>query len=211
VAETAAVPETTVMAETALPPDTTAPPVTPEPATPATPVAPATAAAPEGASMAVGTGSRRRLAVVAGLGRLARTLVMVAIFVGGVYLGYSRFLAVQPAPTTAGPVTVGDETPTAVRAMVQALSRNDLDAVRSSVSPIRNDQGEVVSDPYRWLAGELQSMRMQQVSQVELVGTFVDGDRTATAIVISGRSTQGADVARQLIVQTVNGNIVIFR
>jgi hypothetical protein len=54
-------------------------------------------------------------------------------------------------------------------------------------------------------------MRMQQVSQVELVGTFVDGDRTATAIVISGRSTQGADVARQLIVQTVNGNIVIFR
>ena len=95
--------------------------------------------------------------------------------------------------------------------MVQALSRNDLDAVRSSVSPIRNEQGEVVADPYRLLAGELQSMRMQEVSQVELVGTFVDGDRTATAIVISGRSTQGADVSRQLIVQTMSGNIVIFR
>ena len=95
--------------------------------------------------------------------------------------------------------------------MVQALGRNDLDAVRSSVSPIRGDDGTVVADPYRLLAGELQSMRMQAVSSgragrdLRRRGPDGDGDRHL------GRSTQGADVARQLIVQTVNGNIVTFR
>jgi hypothetical protein len=108
-------------------------------------------------------------------------------------------------------VTAGETTPISVHALIQALSRNDLDAARTSVSPLRNDQGEVITDPYRWLAGELQAMRLQAVSRVQLVGTFVDGQRTATAIVISGRSTQGADVSRQLIVQTLNGNIVSFR
>jgi hypothetical protein len=179
-------------------------------ATTATAVAPA--ATPAATVAAAEPTPRRRLALMAGLTRIARMTVMVAIFAAGVALGYARFQAVQPVTAAAaGPVTAGETTPISVHALIQALSRNDLDAARTSVSPLRNDQGEVITDPYRWLAGELQAMRLQAVSRVQLVGTFVDGQRTATAIVISGRSTQGADVSRQLIVQTLNGNIVSFR
>jgi hypothetical protein len=214
-------------AEPAVPPDpgpdmaataaTAAPAATATTAATAATTAPAettgvTAPSPEATVAVAETKPRRRLALLAGLARLARLTVMVAIFVAGVTLGYARFQAMQPAAAAAGPVTAaGETTPISVHALIQALSRNDLDAARSSVSPLRNDQGEVVTDPYRWLAGELQAMRLQAVSKVQLVGTFVDGDRTATAIVISGRSTQGADVSRQLIVQTVDGNIVSFK
>ena len=138
-------------------------------------------------------------------------VVMSAIFVGGVALGYARFQAVQPVTPAAANAATAGETPISVQALIQALANNDFDAARTSVSPIRNEQGQIVNDPYRWLAGELQTMRLQAVNKVGLVGTYVDGQRTATAIVISGRSTQGADVSRQLIVQTVDGNIVSFR
>jgi hypothetical protein len=184
------------------------------PAAPAASTAPAgvTVAFPEATVAVAESKPRRRLALMAGLARLARLTVMVAIFVAGVALGYARFQATQPTTAAAaGPVTAGESTPISVHALIQALGRNDLDAARSSVSPLRNEAGEVITDPYRWLAGELQAMRLQAVSKVQLVGTFVDGQRTATVIVISGRSTQGADVARQLIVQTDNGNIVSFK
>jgi len=195
-------------------PDVAAPTAPPATTTATAASAEATAASLEAPVAAAESTPRRRLALMAGLARIARLAVMVAIFAAGVTLGYARFQAMQPGAAAAAatnPVTAGETTPISVHALIQALRQNDLDAARTSVSPLRNEQGEVITDPYRWLAGELQTMRLQAVSKVQLVGTFVDGQRTATAIVITGRNTQGADVSRQLIVQTVDGNIVSFK
>lgn len=179
----------------------------------APPVAPSAPMPPTESSTSIEGGRRRQLVAIAGLARLARFIVMVAIFAGGVGLGYARFQIAQvAAPTAVGnPVTEGMETPAAVLAMVQSLRVNDLDAVRSSVAAIVDAEGNVVTDPYRWLAGELQSMRLLEVGTVETLSTFVDGPRTATGIIISGRTPQGVPVAWHLIVQTTNGQIVSFR
>jgi len=154
---------------------------------------------------------RVRLRALAGLARLVQLVVMVAIFAAGIALGYARFQAVQPAAPTAGdPVTSGIEAPLSVQGLVQALARNDLEAARSSVPAIRNEQGQVITDPYLLLAGEFRAMQLIEVREVRILSTVVDGPRTATAIIISARTTPG-DLNRNLIVQTMNGEIVGFR
>ncbi len=155
---------------------------------------------------------RTRVRVLAGLARFARFVVVLAILAVGIALGYARFQALQPASSNAGsPATTGIEAPASVRGMVLALGRNDLEAARSSVPPIRNTEGALVADPYLLLAGELRAMQLQEVRGVRTLSTFVDGPRTATAIIILGRTTPGADLSRHLIVQTLNGTIVSFK
>ena len=158
-------------------------------------------------------GSRaRRVALVAGLGRLGRFLVMVALFATGVGLGYARFQVTQPAAATTGGADIATVAPPAsVQAMIQSLSVNDMDSLRSSVAAIRDAQGAVVVDPYRQLVGELQGIGMLEVNKVEVLSTFVDGPRTATAIIMSGHGQQGIAISRHLIVQTISGQIVYFK
>ncbi len=188
-----------------------APPVAQPNAQPSAPDASAPVVAEP--SAAIERGRRRRLVALAGLGRVVRFVVMVAIFSAGVALGYARFQVAQTAEPTVGgnPVTAGVEAPASVVGMVQSLRGNDLDAVRSAVAAIRDDEGNVVTDPYRWLAGELQAMRLMEVGTVETLSTYVDGPRTATGLIITGRMAGGVPVSRHLIVQTTNGQIVSFK
>lgn len=188
----------------------TAPPLAPE-AGESAPAATEAATAP--AAPTVETGRRRRLVILAGLGRIARFGVMLALFVGGLALGVARYQVSEPPsqPTAGSAVTSGVEAPASVKAMMQSLTLNDMDLLRASVAALRDGQGTIVSDPYRLLVGELQTIGMVEVTDVESLSTFVDGTRSATALIISGHGPQGIVISRHLIVQTVSGQIVTFK
>ena len=200
-----------------------APPAVPGmPGTPATPGVPATPAAPEApapplvppapsaastpatlaASAEAALPSRRRLVALAGLGRLVRFIVMVALLVAGVALGSASFQRSQPpAPVAGDPVTAGVAPPAIVQEFVTALASNDPDAIRSAVP----------TDPYKLLAAELQRWDFATVTSVQTLSTFADGPRSSTAIVLIGHTSGGNPVSINLIVHADAGKIVSFR
>lgn len=173
-------------------------------ATPATPVAapaePATPAAPTGAETA--SRPRRRVVAIAGLRRVLGFALSVGLLVGGIALGYNAFVTSQPATApVVDPATNGVQAPPAVAELSAALASNDADKVRAAV------QG----DPYKLLTSEMQRWNFRDVATVETLSTLVDGDRTATVLVIIGNATDGTPVTVNLIVQTQDGAIVSFR
>jgi hypothetical protein len=177
-------------------PEAPAPPlVPPVPATPATPATPA-------ASAEAALASRRRLALLAGFGRVVRFIVMVALLVAGVALGSASFQRSQPpAPVAGDPVTAGIVPPPIVQEFVSALASNDPDAIRSAVP----------TDPYKLLAAELQRWDFATVTSVETLSTLDDGPRSSTAIVLIGHTSAGNPVSINLIVHADAGKIVSFR
>jgi hypothetical protein len=146
---------------------------------------------------------RRALTVVAGLTRLLRYAFMVALLAAGVAIGYQAFLTSLPAPT--GPVsdaaTAGNQPAPVVRELIAAIGRNDADAIRSSVP----------AEPYKALTSEMARWEIQEVTSVETLATYEDGQRTATAFVMIGRDNSRNPVAINLIVETQAGNIVGFK
>jgi hypothetical protein len=174
-------------------PEAPAPPlVPPVPVAPATPAASAEAAPP----------SRRRLALLAGFGRIVRFIVMVALLVAGVALGSASFQRSQPpAPVAGDPVTAGIVPPPIVQEFVTALASNDPDSIRSAVP----------TDPYKLLAAELQRWDFATVTSVETLSTLDDGPRSSTAIVLIGHTSGGNPVSINLIVHADAGKIVSFR
>ena len=161
----------------------------------------ATAAAEAGAAPA--PARRRRLAVLAGLTRLLRFALMLALLAVGVAIGYQSFLTSQPAPTgpVADPATAGNLPAPVVREFIAAVGRNDADAIRSAVP----------ADPYKALTAEMARWEIQQVTKVETLATYEDGQRTTTAFVMIGRDSSRNPVAINLIVETEAGNIVGFK
>jgi hypothetical protein len=149
----------------------------------------------------VATGVRR--ARIGGiLIRLGAALLTFALFVGGLAMGFAAFTRVQPAAPLIGDVSTGGvATPSVVKELTDALASNDADALRSAVG----------GDPYRLLAGELQSWNMQGVTSVEILATMQDGPRTATEIVINGRTTTGQPVTFNLVVHATDNQIKNFR
>lgn len=146
---------------------------------------------------------RRRVKVIAGVLRLLRFAIAVALFAGGVALGVMTFQRmVPPAPVVGDVSTGGVETPAVVQELVLALESNDADALRSAVQ----------ADPYRQIAAEMQTWDLKEVKSVETLATMQDGSRTATEIVILGRRTANqAPVVFNLIVHVSDGTITEFR
>ena len=169
-----------------------------------TTAAPASAAAPATAgTMATPVRRPRRLAIVAGLTRLARLTVAVALLVAGVAIGYQTFLNAQPAQAgpVADPATAGNLPAPVVRELLAAIGRNDADAIRSAVPAV----------PYKALTAEMSRWEIHEVTKVETLATYEDGPRTATAFVMIGRDSAKNPVAINLIVETEAGNIVGFK
>ncbi len=146
---------------------------------------------------------RRRLARLrVGLGRLVRAAVMIALFVGGIALGHANVRPSTPVAAPAGdPATVGVLPAPAVQELVAALLTNDADRVRAAVP----------AEPYTLLTSEMQRWDFETVSTVETLSTLVDGPRSSTAMVLIGRTTTGNPVNINLVVHTVDGQIVSFR
>lgn len=145
---------------------------------------------------------QRRTKVVARLRWAAARLVAIAMFVAGAALGYNAFLSSQPAPVSfVDPATDGVEVPAVVREFVTALTSNDEAALRSAVP----------GGPYSQLVAEMQRWQVQEVTGVETLSTFAVGPRTATEIIMSGRTQDGTPTSINLIVHVENGQITVFR
>ena len=161
------------------------------------PVMPVTAVAPVEAPPA---SRRRRLAL--GMWRIVRPLLSLGLLVIGIALGVTTFGAVQPKdPTVLADSPSSVQPPAVVREFVTALAANNPDALRAAVP----------ADPYRLLAGELQMRGYQEITSVDTLGTILDGDRSATEIVIHGSAGGGQGIVVNLVVHAQNGVIVNFR
>lgn len=146
---------------------------------------------------------RRRLAMPLAVAWTLRAIIGTALFVGGIAIGYAWFQSnrVETPAVIADPATAGVATPAVVREFVAALASNDSDALRSAVT----------GDPYRLLAGELQKWGFQEVTSVETLATTVQGERSATEIVMRGVDTAAAPIIINLIVHTEGNAITDFR
>jgi hypothetical protein len=154
--------------------------------------------APPAASTVVGR--RRRLGL--GMWRLGRVLMSVGLLIVGIVLGATIFNAVQPKdPAIVAGVPSTVPPPAAVQEFITALNADNSDAVRAAVPP----------DPYRLLAGELDARSYQEITSVDTLGTLIDGDKSATAIIIHGTATSGQELTINLVVHAENGVIVTFR
>jgi len=173
-------------------------------------IAPAPAAPPATAPSvaadappAISTARRRLLVLRAGLGRVLRFALVLAIFIGGVAFGYRAFLASQPAPSApfSDAATAGNQASPVVREFIAAVATNDADAVRSAVP----------AGPYKLFTYEMERWEFQEVTSVDTLATYEDGTRTSTAFVMVGRDPSNNPIAINLIVETQDGNIVGFK
>jgi hypothetical protein len=150
------------------------------------------------------TRASRRLALVAGLGHLARFAITVALLAAGVALGVATFQSRQVVATPAvpgGPDTAGIPAPAIVQELANALAANDSDRIRAAVP----------GSPYGLLTNEMGDWSFSAVTGVVTLGTYQDESRTATELIIRGRTADGSAVLTNLIVHAEDGLIVNFR
>lgn len=145
----------------------------------------------------------RRGAVGRALRRLAVVAIGLTLLVAGVALGNYAFQSSRPAPTAG----VGDpggsltNPPAAAQEFISALSINDADAIRSSLD----------RDPHLDLTREMTKYGIQRVDEVEVLGTTVDGPRSATEILMHYQREDGISFAINLVILVDGGKIEGFR
>jgi hypothetical protein len=188
-------------------PVATAPVGTEASATPAVaaalaPTAPAATVLPQEAPAAAAVPGRRRTAAGRAMRSLGVVVLGVALFVGGVALGTALYQNLQPAPVDSVGVAIdGGDPPPVAQEFISALAANDADALRSSL-----DQ-----EPHLDLTREMTKFGIQRVDNVEILGTQVDGNRSATEILMQYESTDGAPFAINLVILVDGGKIEGFR
>lgn len=145
---------------------------------------------------------RRRLRLIAGIYWLIARLFAIALFAAGVALGYNAFLANQPPPpAVVSPAVEGSVAPAVVTEFIAALGSNNADALRSAVPP----------EPYQLLIAEMDRWGFVSITDIQTLSTFADGSRSATALVMTGPTTNGVPVSVNLVVHVDGGQIVSFR
>lgn len=145
---------------------------------------------------------RRSTVALVVVRRVLGFALSVALLVGGVLLGYQAFLGNQPPAATAGdPATDGVPTPPVVVELVNAIAGNDADAIRAALGP----------EQFARYTAEMERWSFATVTSAESLATYQDGPRTATALVIQGRSADRNPLAINLIVLTEGGQIASFR
>ncbi len=151
------------------------------------------------AAAQAGQARLRLLAVTRRLGGFAFTLALLVV---GAWAGSEAFRNSQPvAAPPANPAVAGVPAPAVVQEFAAAIESNDTDRVRTSMA-------KEIFDTY---ASELQKYSLSTVDSVEIVGTLLDGPRTATMLVLTARRTDTSPFALFLVVQTQDGQIVRLR
>ena len=188
-AGSAAVPGQTTIADPLIPPSTGAPPP------PGTTRPSTTDTAPKGIS-------RRKAAARGGI-RLVQFVFGVALFVVGVWIGTLIFQANQKPSdvAAAGGISNGIPAPPVVQEFADALARGGPDAVRSSMT----------TDVFALLTNELDRWSYATITKVDVLGTAQDGPRTATGLILTGRTTDGRTMWINLVVHTDDGKISTLR
>ena len=164
---------------------------------PATAPVAATAADPAAPDM-----KSRRLAAIAAGRRVAAFLIAVALFLAGLRIGYVLHEMNRPVGTVSsleGPGSV--QPPPIAQEFITALASNDADALRSSLD----------SQQHLDLTGEMTRFGIHRISQVETLGTEVDGNRSATEILMKAENADGMPFAINLVILVDNGKIEGFR
>jgi hypothetical protein len=134
--------------------------------------------------------------------RLLRAAFAVALFGLGVVAGQRAYTLSQPPAPVVGDPGIADVPPTAIVAeLANAIAAEDNDAIRAAMT-------QEIFDGY---TSELQQYGIAGVERVESLGTFVDGPRSATMLVLHARTVDGNPFTLYLVVQTQDGVIVRLR
>ena len=173
----------------------------------ATDPAAAEAKAAEDAKAAADAKAERRMArrrAVGGAVKAVLTVVIgIVLLVGGIAIGNYLFLATRSAPTalTSDPAVTTQDAPPAAKEFIAALAVNDADAIRSSLD----------HDPHIDLTNEMTKYGIQHVDSVDVLGTSVDGKRSATEILMHYQREDGIPFAINLVILVNDGKIEGFR
>ena len=167
----------------------------------------AEAKAAEDAKTAADAKAERRMARRRAVGSAVKAVLTVvfgvALFVGGIALGNYVFAATRSTPTalTSDPGVTSQAAPPAAQEFISALSVNDADSIRSSL-----DQ-----QPHIDLTNEMTKYGIQHVDSVDVLGTTVDGPRSATEILMHYQREDGIPFAINLVILVNDGKIEGFR
>jgi hypothetical protein len=162
----------------------------------------ATVAATPAASIAVPAPDRARLSVLVLGRRLLAFAFTVALLVAGIYAGWQYYTTSQPAPVAPGdPAVVGVPTPPIVSELASAIDADDANAIRVTLN----------AEMFSRYTADMERFGIQTIDGVTTLGTFADGPRTATALVILGRSADRNPFTINLVVIAQDGQIVRLR
>jgi hypothetical protein len=150
------------------------------------------------------SGPRRRERVATFLRRFVAFGVGVALLVGGIALGATIFQMTRPASDAvpAGQVGTTAEQPALVtQEFIGALRANDFDAMRSAMQP---EAALNFND-------EIERRGVMKIDRVEVLGTHVSGQRSATEILMQYKTDQDLPLAINLVILVDGGKIEGFR
>jgi hypothetical protein len=144
----------------------------------------------------------RRPVILGALRRLAIFVIAVSLFVVGIGLGQLTFQRTRPVPQVAdAPITVAQRPPEVAQEFISALGANDADAMRSALA----------AQPNKDLTDEFERFSIKKIVSVETLGTSVDGNRSATEILLKAEKTDGLPFEVNLVILVDGGAIEGFR
>ena len=147
---------------------------------------------------------RRRERVTSVMQRLGVFAIAVALLVGGIALGSTIFRMTRPATDVvpAGQVGTTAEQPALVtQEFIAAMRTSDFDALRSSLQPEAAIHFE----------DEIQRRAMKSIDKVEVLGTHVFGERSATEILLQYKTDEDIPRSINLVILVDGGKIEGFR
>ena len=144
----------------------------------------------------------RRPMVLAWARRLVTFAIAIALFVSGVAIGSTTFQRTRPAPLgTDGSIPTSQPPPAVALEFIAALNANDADAMRSSLN----------AQPNKDLTDEFARFEIKKVVGVETLGTSVDGNRSATEILLKTEKNNGLPFEVNLVILVDGNQIEGFR
>ena len=149
-------------------------------------------------------GPRRRERIATFMRRFVVFVIAVALLVGGIVLGSTIFQMTRPVADVVPPGQVGitAEQPALVtQEFIGALRANDFDAMRSSME----------AEAAIHFADEIERRGVMTIDKVEVLGTHVAGQRSATEILMQYKNDQDLPLAINLVILVDGGKIEGFR
>ncbi len=150
------------------------------------------------------SGPRRRERAAVFMRRFAVFALAVALLVGGVVLGSVIFQRARPAADVvpAGQVGTTAEQPALVaQEFIGALRANDFDAMRSAMQP----------EAALHFNDEIERRGVMTIDKVEVLGTHVSGQQSATEILMQYQNDQDLPLSINLVILVDGGKIEGFR
>jgi hypothetical protein len=150
------------------------------------------------------TGPRRRERVANFMRRFAAFALGVALFVGGIALGATIFQSTRAASTVPPLGQVGtttDQPALVAQEFIGALRASDFDGMRSAMQP----------EAALHFNDEIERRGVITIDRVEVLGTHVAGQQSATEILMQYKNDQDLPLSINLVILVDGGKIEGFR